>query len=181
MIWSKVDERGGKALEHMAAVHGSHPQLLRAVMDINRDQRLHVVQKLRDLLGSLSDKQIGILGLSFKPSTDDIRESPALAVIHLLQHEGAVVRAYDPVAMDNARKALPEVEYCEDAYEVARGSDALVVVTDWNEVKHLHLATTKESMRRPVLIDGRNIYDIDTMKELGFIYRGIGRGYGVQQ
>jgi UDPglucose 6-dehydrogenase len=170
-----------KALEHMAAVHGSHPQLLRAVMDINRDQQLHAVQKLRDLLGSLSDKQVGILGLSFKPNTDDIRESPALAIIRTLQNEDATVKAYDPIAMDNARKVLPEVEYCEDAYQVACGSDALLVVTEWNEFKHLDMATIKESMRHPVLVDGRNIYDINAMRELGFIYRGTGRGYEVQQ
>jgi len=170
-----------KALEHMAAVHGSHPQLLRAVMEINRDQRLRVVQKLRDLVGNLVDKQIGVLGLAFKPNTDDIRESPALEVIHLLQAEGAIVKAYDPVAMGNARKVLPQVEYCSDAYEVARGSDALILVTDWNEFKHLNLAAIKESMRRPIFIDGRNLYDVETMKELGFIYRGIGRGYGEQK
>jgi len=170
-----------KALEHMAAVHGSHPQLLRAIMEINRDQRLRVVQKVRELLGHLADKQIGILGLAFKPNTDDIRESPALEVIHLLQAEGAIVKAYDPVAMDNARKVLPHVEYCRDAYEVARGSDALILVTDWNEFKHLNLAGIKESMRHPVFIDGRNLYDVDVMKELGFIYRGIGRGYGEQR
>ena len=167
-----------KALEHMAAVHGSHPQLLRAIMEINRDQRLRVVQKLHEVLGNLADKQIGILGLAFKPNTDDIRESPALEVVHLLQAEGATVKAYDPVAMDNARKALPSVEYCTDAYEVARGSDALILITDWNEFKHLNLPGIKESMRRPIVIDGRNLYDIDTMNELGFVYRGMGRGYG---
>ena len=168
-----------KALEHMAAIHGSHPQLLRAIMEINRDQRLRIVQKLRELLGPLVDKQIGILGLAFKPNTDDIRESPALEVIHLLQHEGATVKAYDPVAMDNARRVLEGVIFCQDAYEVARGSEALVVVTDWNEFKHLSMQTIKDVMRRPVVIDGRNIYGVDEMRELGFVYRGIGRGYGV--
>lgn len=167
-----------KALEHMAAIHGSHPQLLRAIMEINRDQRRRVVQKLRELLGPLSEKQIGILGLAFKPNTDDIRESPAIEVIHLLQHEDAHVKAYDPVAMDNARRELNGVTFCEDAYEVARDSDALVVVTDWNEFKHLHMQTIKDLMRQPILIDARNIYNVAEMKELGFIYRGIGRGYG---
>ena len=166
-----------KALEHMAAVHGSHPQLLRAIMDINRDQRLRVLQRLRELVGPLHDRQIGLLGLAFKPNTDDIRESPALELARLILHEGAVVKAYDPVAMDNARQVLSDVQYCQDAYEVARGSDAVVVVTDWNEFKHLHMATVKDLMRSPVLIDGRNIYDVAEMQALGFTYRGIGRGY----
>jgi len=166
-----------KALEHMAAVHGSHPQLLRAIMEINRDQRLRVLQRLRELVGPLHDRQIGLLGLAFKPNTDDIRESPALELAHLILHEGAQVKAYDPVAMDNARQVLGDVQYCQDAYEVARGSDALVVVTDWNEFKHLHMATVKDLMRSPVLIDGRNIYDVAEMQALGFTYRGIGRGY----
>ncbi len=166
-----------KALEHMAAVHGSHPQLLRAIMEINRDQRLRVLQRLRELVGPLHDRQIGLLGLAFKPNTDDIRESPALELARLILHEGAQVKAYDPVAMDNARQVLGDVQYCQDAYEVARGSDALVVVTDWNEFKHLHMATVKDLMRSPVLIDGRNIYDVAEMQALGFTYRGIGRGY----
>ena len=164
-----------KALEHMAAVHGCHPQLLRAIMEINRDQRRRVVQKLRDVLGSLLDKQIGVLGLAFKPNTDDIRESPAVEIIHLLQHEGAAIKAYDPVAHENARRVLQDVTFCQDAHEAAQGSDALVVLTEWNEFKHLDMPAIKSLMRQPVLIDGRNMYDVADMEKLGFIYRGIGR------
>jgi UDPglucose 6-dehydrogenase len=166
-----------KALAHMAAIHGCHPQLLRAVIEINRDQRRRVVQTLRDILGTLHGKTVGVLGLAFKPNTDDMREAPAVEIIHLLQNEGASVKAFDPVAVERAKEIMPEVTYCEDAYEVAEGSDALVVVTDWNEFKHLDMVRLKESMAEPVLIDGRNIYEPAKMQELGFAYRGIGRGY----
>jgi UDPglucose 6-dehydrogenase len=166
-----------QALAHMAAVHGCHPQLLRAVMDINHDQRRQVIHKLRELLGTLDEKCIGVLGLAFKPNTDDMREAPSVEVIHLLQSEGAHVQTYDPVAMVNADLYLPNVTLCQDAYEAAQGVDALVIVTDWNEFKHLSLPRLKESMRQPVIVDGRNIYDPERMRSLGFVYRGIGRGY----
>lgn len=166
-----------RALAHMAAIHGCHPQLLRTVMEINADQRRQAVQKARDLLGGLDERVIGVLGLAFKPNTDDMREAPAVELIHLVQHEGARVRAYDPVAMDNARKVLPDVTYCPDPYAVAEGADALIVATEWNEFKHLDLERIQKSMRRPVFIDGRNIYEPERMKALGFIYRGVGRGY----
>ncbi|HSR29943.1 MAG TPA: UDP-glucose/GDP-mannose dehydrogenase family protein [Anaerolineae bacterium] len=166
-----------QALAHMAAIHGCHPQLLRAVMDINRDQRRQVIHKLRELLGTLDEKVIGILGLAFKPNTDDMREAPSVELIHLLQSEGARLRAYDPVAMVNAEHYLHGVPLCQDAYEVAAGADALVVVTEWNEFKHLSLPKLREAMRQPIIVDGRNIYDPEQMKALGFIYRGMGRGY----
>src|ERR1044071_9647715 len=109
-----------KALAHMASMAGAHPQLLRAVMEINRDMRRLVLQKVRGSLGSLEEKTIGVLGLAFKPNTDDLRESPAIEIIHLLQSEGAKVKAFDPAANDGARKMLPGVELCEDAYCVAK-------------------------------------------------------------
>jgi len=166
-----------QALAHMAAVHGCHPQLLRAVMDINLDQRRQVVHKLRELLGKLDRKVVGVLGLAFKPNTDDMREAPSVELIHLLQSEGARIRAYDPVAMVHADLYLEDVTLCRDAYEVAQGADALVVITEWNEFKHLSLTRLKEAMSQPIVVDGRNIYDVEQMKALGFIYRGVGRGY----
>jgi UDPglucose 6-dehydrogenase len=169
-----------QALAHMAAVHGCHPQLLRAVMDINRDQRRLVVHKLREMLGTLDEKTIGVLGLAFKPNTDDMREAPSVELIHLLQSEGARLRAYDPVAMVNAEHYLQDVDLCQDAYEVARDADALVIATEWNEFKHLSLAKLKEVMRQPIIVDGRNIYDPDHLKALDFVYRGMGRGYASQ-
>ena len=166
-----------QALAHMAAVHGCHPQLLRAVMDINRDQRRQAIHKLRALLGTLDEKVVGVLGLAFKPNTDDMREAPSVELIHLLQSEGARVRAYDPVSMVNAEHYLHDVTLCQDAYEVAQGADALIVVTEWNEFKHLSLPRLKELMRQPFIVDGRNIYDPEQMRALGFVYRGMGRGY----
>jgi UDPglucose 6-dehydrogenase len=165
-----------RALEHMASVHGCHPQLLRAVMDINHDQRLSVVRKTRTVLESLEGKTVAVLGLAFKPNTDDLRESPALDVINSLIHEGADVRAYDPAAMDNAREKLPGVTFCSGPYEAARGADALLILTDWNEFKHLDLERIKSALARPVLIDGRNIYEPEAMRARGFNYYGIGRG-----
>ncbi|MFQ5814014.1 MAG: UDP-glucose dehydrogenase family protein [Anaerolineae bacterium] len=166
-----------KALAHMASTHGAHPQLLRAVMEINYDQRKRVIQKLRDILGGFRGKTIGILGLAFKPNTDDMRDAPAIEIIHMLQHEGAQIKAYDPQAVETARRILTDVEYCENPYAVAEDADALVLMTEWNEFKQLDMTRIKGTMRQPILLDGRNIYDTRRMKEVGFIYRGMGRGY----
>lgn len=164
-----------RALEYMASVAGCHPQLLRAVMEINRDARISAVHKLRDALGPLSGKVIGVLGLAFKANTDDLREAPSLEIIHLLQAEGVTIRAYDPVAMERARPILSNVEFADDAYQLATGCDALVLVTPWNEFKELDMARVRAAMRTPVLFDGRNIYDPARMAGLGFTYLGVGR------
>jgi len=164
-----------KALARMAENNGLHPELLDAVMEINLDQRTLVIEKLREVLGGLRNQEIGILGLAFKPNTDDIREAPALDVINSLLLKGARLRVYDPRAMPVARRQLNSVQYCEDAYAAARGADALLVVTDWEEFKALDLEQVKTLMRRPVIVDGRNIFDPSRMRELGFVYRGVGR------
>ncbi len=166
-----------KALEYMGLLHGAHPALLRAVMDINRDQRRLIVHKLRELLGTLNGKRIGMLGLAFKPNTDDMRDAPAVEIANILLREGATVRAYDPVSMNVAERVAPEIELAPGPYELAEGSDALVLVTEWNEFKHLDLPRIRSLMRTPVVIDGRNVYEPQTMWEAGFLYRGIGRGY----
>jgi len=168
-----------KALSYMADVKGRHPQLLHAVMEINDDQRRMVVRKLKKALDGLKDKTIGLLGLAFKPNTDDMREAPSIDVARMLMDAGASVRAYDPVAMENAAKVLPNVEFVDGAYEVAEGCDAMVVVTEWNEFKNLDMVRVRGLMKQSVIIDGRNIYDPQVMKELGFYYRGVGRGYEV--
>src|SRR5213593_856260 len=164
-----------KALAALAERFDYHPELLHAVMDINRDQRMLVIDKLREMLAELPGRVIGLLGLAFKPNTDDMREAPSIDIAKVLLAAGAEVRAYDPAAVERARILLPEVEYMKDAYEVASGADALVLVTEWNEFRQLDMARVRELMRRPVLVDGRNIYDPEGMKGLGFTYRGIGR------
>ena len=166
-----------KALAHMAVLHNTHPQLLQAVMDINRNQRRREVYRLRKVLdGSLADKVIAVLGLSFKPNTDDMREAPGTEIIHLLQNEGATVKAYDPQAMENAAKELPAITLCSDPYEAAKGADALVLATEWNEFKQLDFHKIKKLLRTPVLVDGRNLWDSDYLRGLGFNYFGIGQG-----
>jgi UDPglucose 6-dehydrogenase len=164
-----------KALAALAERFDYHPELLQAVMDINRDQRMIVIDKLRECLEELPDRLVGLLGLAFKPNTDDMREAPSLDIAKVLLAAGAQVRAYDPAAMERSRALLPDIEYLSDAYEVASGADALVVVTEWNEFRLLDLGRVKRSMRKPVVIDGRNIYDPQVMRGLGFTYRGIGR------
>lgn len=168
-----------KALAYMAEVNGLHPQLLRAVMDINRDQRRQVILNLRNSLGTLRGRTVGLLGLSFKPNTDDIREAASVDLAHLLANEGAALRAYDPVAIEAARRVLDGVMFCSDPYEMAQDADALVLVTEWNEFKQLDMPRIAGSMRRKVFIDGRNIYDPVYMKQVGFEYRGVGRGQSV--
>jgi len=164
-----------KALAAIAEKYDYHPELLTAVMEINKDQRQLVVDKVIECLGDLSGQVVGLLGLAFKPNTDDMREAPSLDIAKLLLARGATVRAYDPAAVDKARGLLPELDYLGNPYAVAEGADALIVVTEWNEFRNLDLSRIKRSMRRPVLVDGRNIYDPAGMRELGFVYRGIGR------
>jgi UDPglucose 6-dehydrogenase len=166
-----------KALAHMADEKGRHPQLLHAVMEINDYQRQAIVQKLRLALGDVGGKTIGLLGLAFKPNTDDMREAPSSHIASLLLAEGARVRGYDPVAMDVAARVAPEIALASDPYELATDADALVVVTEWNEFKNLNLERVRDLMKQPVVVDGRNIYDPATMRSLGFGYRGVGRGY----
>ncbi len=164
-----------KALARIAEQYEYHPEMLNAVMDINRDQRRVAVEKLRQCLGTLRDQTVGLLGLAFKPETDDMREAPSIEIVAALLKGGATVRAYDPAAAERAKVLLPEVEMKRNAYAVARGADAVVLITEWNEFKQLDLLRLKRSMRRPVLIDGRNLYDPRAMRDLGFVYRGIGR------
>ena len=164
-----------RALEYMASIHGCHPQLLRAVIEINRDQRIHVVRQAREALGELRGATIGLLGLAFKPNTDDMRDAPSCEIVELLQHEGARVRACDPAAGRHAARLLPAVELCADPYETAAEADALLLVTEWNEFKQLDLGRLRRAMRRPVFIDGRNLYDPETMASAGLEYYAIGR------
>ena len=164
-----------KALAAIAEKYDYHPELLTAVMAINRDQRTLIVDKLEECLGGIAERTVGLLGLAFKPNTDDIREAPSIEIARMLLDRGARVRACDPAAVERARGILPQIEYLRDAYEVADGADALIVVTEWNEFRHLDLVRIKRSMRGPVLIDGRNIYDPTEMRGLGFVYRGVGR------
>jgi len=164
------------ALAFMAAEKGRHPQLLNTVMEINADRRRMAVDHIKEMVGTLHGKVIGLLGLSFKPNTDDMRDAPSITIAQSLQAEGAVVRAYDPVSMDVARPLLPGVEMVSDPYTLAQGCDALAVMTEWNEFKQLDRARVQGLMRQPVLYDGRNIYEPAEMEQLGFIYRGVGRG-----
>lgn len=165
-----------RALSHMASINGCHPQLLRAVLEINRDARRAVIQKARDAMGGLADKSVGLLGLAFKPNTDDLREAPAIEIAHMLQAEGASVKAFDPVAGEAAQRIVPDLQLCADPYEAAQGVDCLILVTEWNEFKHLDMHRIKETMAGNLLIDGRNIWDPAEMTSFGFEYFGVGRG-----
>ena len=168
----------GKDVKALAALAGRfdyHPELLQAVMDINRDQRMLVIDKLRECLETLDGRIVGLLGLAFKPNTDDLRDAPSLDIARVLIAAGAEVRAYDPAAMARARVLMPEVEFSADAYALADGADGLVLVTEWKEFRDLDLGRLKGSMRKAVMVDGRNIYDPSMMRSLGFTYRGIGR------
>ena len=166
-----------KALSYMAAEHGRHPQLLHAVMEINDDRRRQLVSKVTDLVGNLEGKVVGVLGLTFKPNTDDLREAPALDVVGQLMAAGAQVRAYDPAGMPGTAEIYPQIALVSSPYECAEGCDALVVCTEWNEFKHLDMERIKTLMRRPIIVDGRNIYEAAKLQALGFTYRGMGRGY----
>lgn len=165
-----------RALEHMGAVHGAHPQLLRAVMEINRDARRAAVRKLREALGDLRKRSIAIFGLSFKPNTDDVRDAPAIEIAHLLTGEGAIVRAYDPVAIAKAKANLGDsVEFFSSPLEAATGADAVVLATEWNEFRDLNWSAVLKVMHGNVLVDGRNLHEPDRMVDLGYRYFSMGR------
>ncbi len=164
-----------KALAFMAEEVGCHPQLLRAVLEINRDMRRRFVWRLQNLIGDLNGRRIAVWGLAFKQDTDDTRESPGLDIARILQQRGASVVGYDPAALENARRELPEIEYADDPYTAVEGADALLIATPWNEFKQADLHRVRELMRTPVLLDGRNIYQREEMGELGFIYAAVGR------
>jgi len=166
-----------QALAYMAKEHGLNPRILNQVMDVNYDRRKAVAGHLKQMLGgSLEGKLIGLLGLAFKPNTDDMRDAPSIDISSSLLAAGARVRGYDPVARETAAPLMPEVEICDDVYEMAQGCDALIVVAEWNEFKQLDLEKLQGLLKSPVIYDGRNIYDPALMKHLGFIYRAIGRG-----
>lgn len=137
------------------------------------------VEQIKRLLEAedLSGKTIGLLGLSFKPNTDDMRDAPSVTIANALIKAGAQVQAYDPIAMEEASELLPAVEMKETAYKLAENCDAIMINTEWNEFRQLDLARIKEVMKAAVIFDGRNIYDPAKMAELGFTYRGVGRGY----
>jgi UDPglucose 6-dehydrogenase len=164
-----------RALARMAHEKGYLFKVLDAVIRVNDEQRKRMISKIVEKVGEVRGKTIGILGLSFKPNTDDIRESSSIVIIQGLLELGAKVRAFDPAAMEQAKAVLPGVEYGRDAYDVAKGVDALVLATEWNQFRRLDLQRLKELLKTPVFIDLRNVYDPDQMRRLGFDYCGVGR------
>jgi UDPglucose 6-dehydrogenase len=163
-----------KALNFMAATRGAHPQLLQAVMDINVNQRVRAVNKLDQALDGLKGKTIGVLGLSFKPNTDDIRDAPALDIIRMLLDAGATVQGFDPQAMQASKEVIPNLILCDGPYEVAESADALLLATEWNAFKSLDFNKIKTNMKGNVILDGRNIWDRYELHKMGFNYIGIG-------
>ncbi|TKJ47101.1 UDP-glucose 6-dehydrogenase [Candidatus Aerophobetes bacterium Ae_b3a] len=149
--------------------------LLKEVEKINKNRPKMLLDKIEKALGTVEGKTIGILGLAFKPNTDDIRLAPSIEIISLLQRKKAQIKVYDPVAMDKAKEVLRNVEYGRDPYEIARGSNALVIVTEWEEFQRIDLERIRDLMVNPLVVDGRNIYEPEKMKELGFIYKSMGR------
>ena len=164
-----------EALYHFASTCGYEFKLLKGVISANKRQRELMVEKIKHHLGSLKGKTIGVLGLAFKQNTDDIRKSPSIDIIQLLLKEEAQIKCFDPLAMDNSRKILPNLTYCQDEYETSRDSDALVIATEWNQFRNLDLIKIKKLLKNPILLDLRNLYDPATLKSLGFIYEGVGR------
>lgn len=150
-------------------------ELIKSVIKINEEQPKRFLNKVRDVLGTLEGKTIALLGIAFKPNTDDVRDAKSLEIIKMLIAEGAIVKAYDPAAMNNARQAFPQIDYCGNTYDAVDGADAIIFATEWNEFKFLDLIRVQESMRQPIIFDGRNLYDPEHMNRLGFEYYSVGR------
>ncbi len=154
---------------------GYNFELLQVVKKINEDQKKSIIKKVEEAIWIIREKTIGVLGLSFKPNTDDIRFSPAIDIIKMLQEQGAKIKVYDPQAMEKTKEVLKEVKFCPNPYEVAKNSECLVILTEWDEFKKLDFKRLRKLMKHPIIIDGRNIYEPEEMRNLGFIYKGIGR------
>jgi UDPglucose 6-dehydrogenase len=165
-----------RSVAHFAREVGQELEIVESVIRVNERQRERMVEKIVEALdGDIDGRTIGVLGLSFKPETDDMRDAPALDIIRGLEKRGARIRAYDPQAMGEASKLLPDLATCDDAYEACSGADALVLVTEWNQFRMLDLARIKSLLRQPVIIDLRNIYEPGPMREAGFRYFCVGR------
>jgi len=164
-----------QALASVARQFGRDSMIVDAVIEVNRRQRLAMIPKIEKLLGGLEGRTVAILGLAFKPETDDMREAPAIDIISGLMERGATIRAYDPVAMTEAAKVLPKVSFAGDEYEAVTDADALVFVTEWNQFRALDMARVRDLMKSPRIADLRNIYDPEDMRTLGFEYIGVGR------
>jgi len=157
-------------------------KIVKATIDVNDGQRERILAKIGKTIGTLKGKTFGVLGLSFKPNTDDVRDSVALDLIKALLKAGARVRAFDPVAMENAKKALPkQVHFAEDVWETVDGADCLILATEWNEFRRIDMARAKRVMKRPVVIDCKNVYDPKAMADMGFTHVGVGRGIPLTQ
>lgn len=167
-----------ESLIHTAAKFGCEFSLLKAVIEINRERVSHFVDLVRQGLGDLEGKTIGVLGLSFKPNTDDMREAKSIEIISKLLSAGARLKAYDPAAIENARRIFPQITYCQSAYQTAEEADALVIVAEWREFKLLDMDKLRKLMKRPLIFDGRNIYNLERMQMAGFEYHSIGRPRG---
>jgi UDPglucose 6-dehydrogenase len=150
-------------------------RLLKEVERINTEQKMRIVKKIAEHLWNLRGKRVGVLGLAFKPNTDDMRYAPSIDIIGELLKEGVEVRAFDPQAMERAKEIFPDIVYCKDAYEVCEGCDGVVILTEWDEFKGLDLKRIKKLLKTPVIIDGRNIFEPEVARKEGFIYSGIGR------
>ncbi|MBN1918263.1 MAG: UDP-glucose/GDP-mannose dehydrogenase family protein [Verrucomicrobia bacterium] len=163
------------AFIHISQELGYDFEILKAVEKVNAAQRTRFIKKIEETLWVVGGKTIGVLGLAFKPNTDDMRNAPSIDIIQALLKEGAKIRAYDPVAMPNSEKLLEGVEFCKGSYEVADGADALVIITEWDEFQTLDLERVRTLLNQPIIIDGRNVFDPAKMDELGFIYKSVGR------
>ena len=164
-----------QAFIKIAEKYGYDFQMLKATYNINQEQKQNFVKKVKNALKDVKDKKIGVLGLSFKPNTDDMRFAPSIYIIQELQKEGGKIKAYDPEAMEKAKSILNNVEFCKGPYEIAKDSDVLLILTEWNEFKELDLKKIKSLMRNPLIIDGRNIYNPKDLKKEGFSYISMGR------
>jgi len=164
------------SLIYTAGQLGYDFKLLRSVTEINRERAAHLVASIHRTLAPLETRTLAVLGLAFKPNTDDMREAKSVEVVTMLDAAGATVKVYDPVAMENARKLLPAaVTFCDSPYDAAEGADALVLVTEWNEFKYMNLERLRKALRRPVIFDGRNVWEPERMRRLGFQYHSVGR------